>query len=374
MKINYQKYLPLFIFALIPLLSGCSLSFASSGSKIINASDGGVYMSDTKGDSWTQVSLVPTVDGSIRTIGREDIQDIAMDPNDHGFLYLAIPKKGLWYTNNIVNGWNQVDSLGNTDIRVVRVDPENKCIVYVLSENRILKTINCGRDFKEIYQDDIKNTALTAIAIDWRNHNNIYLGNSRGEIIKSIDGGNNWRLIKKIDSNSSIDKLLISPQDSQKIFVATKSTGIYSFISNTRTNPSNSEEVEANFAVNNWQDYNSVLKSIDVGSEFRGLTVSDAGVLFLATRTTLARSVDSGITWEKLNILNADGSETSINAVAVNQSNPSEIYFVTDNTLFRSFDNGISWSSKKLPSTRSGSVLLVDYQNSSKIYLGMFNK
>lgn len=372
MKNKHAKFiLSAAILLLVPLLSGCSLSITSKGAKIIAAADGGIFMSETKGETWTQFSAVPTINGQVRTLGLEDVKDITVDPNDPETLYMAVEGKGLWMTSNIKNGWNRLENFSDKDVNLVRVDPESKCTVYTLSDNQILKTTNCGRDFQQIYQDDNPDTILTTMAIDWYNSRNLYVGNSRGDILKSIDSGKSWRLIKELDSGASVANLIISPQDSRRIFVASKQAEVFSFISNTNTNPANSAEVEANFAVNDWQDFNSVLNSLNLGRNYRDLVIANNGTLFFASKNSIARSKDQGITWEKLNILTTTDAETSINALAINQDNPDEIYFVTNNTLFRSTDGGVSWNTKKLSTNRIGSKLLVNYQNPSIIYLGI---
>ena len=372
MKNKHAKFiLSAAILLLVPLLSGCSLSVTSKGEKIIAAADGGIFMSETKGETWTQFSAVPTINGQVRTLGLEDVKDITVDPNDPETLYMAVEGKGLWMTSNIKNGWNRLENFSDKDVNLVRVDPESKCTVYTLSDNQILKTTNCGRDFQQIYQDDNPDTILTTMAIDWYNSRNLYVGNSRGDILKSIDSGKSWRLIKELDSGASVANLIISPQDSRRIFVASKQAEVFSFISNTNTNPANSAEVEANFAVNDWQDFNSVLNSLNLGRNYRDLVIANNGTLFFASKNSIARSKDQGITWEKLNILTTTDAETSINALAINQDNPDEIYFVTNNTLFRSTDGGVSWNTKKLSTNRIGSKLLVNYQNPSIIYLGI---
>ena len=372
MKNKHAKFiLSAAILLLVPLLSGCSLSVTSKGAKIIAAADGGIFMSETKGETWTQFSAVPTINGQVRTLGLEDVKDITVDPNDPETLYMAVEGKGLWMTSNIKNGWNRLENFSDKDVNLVRVDPESKCTVYTLSDNQILKTTNCGRDFQQIYQDDNPDTILTTMAIDWYNSRNLYVGNSRGDILKSIDSGKSWRLIKELDSGASVANLIISPQDSRRIFVASKQAEVFSFISNTNTNPANSAEVEANFAVNDWQDFNSVLNSLNLGRNYRDFVIANNGTLFFASKNSIARSKDQGITWEKLNILTTTDAETSINALAINQDNPDEIYFVTNNTLFRSTDGGVSWNTKKLSTNRIGSKLLVNYQNPSIIYLGI---
>lgn len=368
------KLLLFFLFVLMtPLLAGCSLSFTSSGIKVEGLGDGGIFMTTNSGDSWKQVSAIPAINGQSRSLGSEDIKDIAIDPNDHHTLYLATIDRGLWYTNDIRNGWQQISSLEEKKIQTVQVDPQNKCTLYVLSKNKVFKTDNCGRDFQQIYQDDDEEVVLTTIAIDDLNNSNLYLGDSRGNILKSIDQGISWRVIKSLETRSPVMKILVNPKNSRQIFLASKDRFVYSFISNTKTNPDNSEEIAQNFAVNNFESYNSILENLEIDGEYRSLVISNDGELFLATNASLARSKDQGNTWEKLTILTTD-DQVEIVSLVINPNDAKEIYYLTSNTIFRSVDNGTSWTTKKLPTTRSGSKLLIDYQDPAVIYLGVIQK
>ena len=375
MKNKLKKlYFPALALLLLPLLSACSLSFTSSGVKLTGLGDGGVFMSESRGNSWTPASAVPSVNGQARTISSEDIKDIAIDPSDHSTLYLATIGRGVWTTSNVKTaGWNQLAALKDTDARMILVDPQSKCTVYVLSGSQIMKTTDCGRDFFQIYQDDSADLVLTTLAIDNSNHNNLYLGNSRGDILKSIDGGTSWRVIKHLGTSLAVMKIALNPKNNAEIFVAAKDGSVYSFVSSTKTNPANSQEIEQNFAVNNWQDDAAVIKSLKLGAGFRDFTIGGDGQLFLAVDSSLARSKDGGVTWEKLTLL-ATASQSFINSLAVNPQDSGEIYYVTSNTFCHSDDSGVSWTTKSLPSSRAGSKLLVDYQDPEIIYLGVIKE
>jgi hypothetical protein len=313
------------------------------------------------------VNLVSAT-GRPQVISDVNVNLMSMDPQDSQAIYLASYDNGLFYTYNITNGWNRVTGLPNTTINDVRVDPKNKCLIYAALANRLYNSNDCTRTWNQIYFDNDPNVSVSAVVIDQYNPRNIYIGTSRGEIVKSIDGGNSWRTIQRMEEG--VSRLIISPLDSRLIFVATVKNRIFSFTSSTNTNPNNSADVEKNFLVENWTDLNAVLSDYDLGSNFKDIVVSAKdGFMFLATNKLILRSPDNGITWENLKLIAPD-KDAVINAIAVNPQNSLEIYYVTNTTLFHSVDGGVSWSTKNLPTSRSGRELLIDFNNPSNIYLG----
>jgi photosystem II stability/assembly factor-like uncharacterized protein len=258
--------------------------------------------------------------------------------------------------------------LPTATVNAVAVDPKNKCTIYAASANRLYRSADCNRTWKQIYFDNNPGVTVTTIAIDHYNTGNIYIGTSRGEIIKSIDSGGAWRTIQRLDEG--IARLIISPLDSRLLFTATVKNRIFSFTSNTNTNPANSEDLEQNFLVENWTDLNDVLTDYDIGANFKDIIVSprDGGII-LATEKLILRSPDNGITWENIKLIQPD-KDAVINAVAVNPQNSKDLYYVTNTTFFRSNDGGATWMTKNLPTKRAGRELLIDFNNPNVLYLG----
>ena len=114
---------------------------------------------------------------------------------------------------------------------------------------------------------------------------------------------------------------------------------------------------------------NPVLKDYDLGNTFRDFIVAGDGLMFIATNQALLRSPDNGITWQKLSIIQPE-QDAVINALAVDPQNSDNIFYVTNTTFFRSTDGGVTWATKKLPTSRAGGALLVDYRNPNNLYLG----
>jgi photosystem II stability/assembly factor-like uncharacterized protein len=235
--------------------------------------------------------------------------------------------------------------------------------------NRIYRSEDCSRSFQQIYIDNTATVAITTIAVDHYNSRNLYIGNSRGDIIKSIDQGGSWRTIQRLEGDS-IAQLIVSPLDSRLVFAISGRNRFYSFRSNSATDPSNSGDVEANFAVLEWQDLSGPIKDFNIGSSFRGAQAVSDGTVFLASEKAIVRSRDNGVSWENLQLI-APENDAEINAIAVAPMSANEIYYVTDTTFFRSLDGGVTWTTKKLPTTRSGRVILVDRDRPNIIYLGI---
>jgi len=358
-----------FLIALLALmtlsLSACSIKTTTEGIQTGSS----LFYSGDKGNTWREASTISTPGATLEKISSLDISGLYSDPSDNLAIY-AGTANGLYYSYNVAKGWNKVEKLPSELVRSVAVSPANKCLIYVAIANRLYRSEDCARTFVEAYYDNDKAVSVNSVIVDHYNPRNLYLGTSRGEIIKSIDGGASWRTIHRLEE--AVARVIASPKDSRLIFVATEKSKIYSFISNTETNPLTSEDINRNFQVNNFRDLNSVLAGLGVGNKFKDLVSAKSdGTLFLATDKMILRSKDDGISWESLNLIQPDG-QVAVNALAINPQDSKEIYYTTNSTFFRSSDGAASWTTKKLPSARGGSALLVDFVNPSSVYLGTY--
>jgi len=362
-----KKKIRLFIGLLGILLfsAGCSLTTSSSGGEA--TSEASLYLSTDSGDNWRPMVSVPAPNGRVQNIADINVNRLAIDPSDSLAVYLASFDNGLYYTYNITNGWNHVGTLPKATINDIKVDPKNKCVIYAAIANRLYRSSDCTRTWTQAYVDSNSEVSVTSVVVDHYNSHNIYIGTTRGEIIKSIDSGENWRTIQRLDEG--VSRLISSPLDSRRLFVATAKNKIFSFTSSIDTNPADSADIERNFLVENWTDLNDVLRDYNLGSTFRDIVMSTDGVIYLATDKLLLRSPDNGITWENIKLIQPE-DQAAINAVTVNPKNPQEIYYVTNTTFFRSIDGGATWKTKNLPTKRAGRSLLIDFNDPNNIYLG----
>jgi len=353
------------LIGLVFITSACTISTTSTNTQSIDSS---LFVTGDRGDTWRSMTAVPSTTGRAGSISDLSVNVMTMDPEDSQAIYLASYDSGLFYTYNVTEGWSEVKTLPKATINDIKVDPKNKCILYAALTNRVYRSSDCTRTWTQIYFDNNVGVAVNTIAVDQYNPSNIYIGTSRGEIIKSIDSGSSWRTIQRLEEG--INRLIISPLDSRLIFVATAKNNIFSFNSNSATNPANSADLEANFVVENWMDLNELLRDYNLGVSFKDIVVNAKdGKMFIATEKVILRSSDNGYTWENIKLIQPE-KDAIINAIAINPQDSNVIYYVTNTTFFRSSDAGTTWTTKKLPTKRSGRVLLIDFKNPNVIYLG----
>ncbi len=333
-------------------LSGCSLSFNSgtgTGGGSGDAMDGGVFKSTNKGTGWEQMALIQGV-GSQRSLAGVDIISLAMDPEDNKAIYAGSFDNGLFYSYDGGAGWQIAATLGKVSATDLEVDPANKCVIYAAVANKVFKSSDCSRTWAQAFFDNDLKLAITDIALD--NYGGVFIGTSRGEIIKSSDRGVSWRVLDRFDN--SVEKIIINPANQKILFSGTYTEGIYRSTDGGET----------------WVSLSDKLKAFADSQRFRDLMIVNDGKasIFLATNYGLLKSINNGDTWSKIELITPE-KEAKINAIAVNQKNANEIYYVTDTAFYRSLDGGKNWTSKKLPTDRAGAKLLLDPTNSNIIYL-----
>ncbi len=359
----------LILLSLVLLItSACSVpNFVGGGSKQeVDRGVGGVFVSGDRGNTWRNMALIPTITGQPKNFFEADVNVLVADPSDSKAVYLGTYGQGLYYTYNLSLGWNEVNNLPKGTVNAVAVDPKESCRIFVAIGNVVYRSNDCNRNYSQVYLDNNLGVRVKAIVLDHYNNNNVYIATSRGEIIKSIDGGTSWRTIHRLGED--IAYLLMSPLDSRFFLVASTDNNLYAFNSNSMT--SSELSVEENYAVSNWRNLSAVLKDMQLGN-FRDLHIHpQEGLIVLATDKKILRSKDSGISWEDLNLIPPD-KDAVIKAVALNPTNSEEIIYVTHTTIFKSNDAGVSWNTKKLPTVRPANRLLMDAKDTNVLYLGL---
>lgn len=339
------------IFSLALLVSGCSISFQGDEKK---SEKGGVFVSGNKGKTWKQMAAVPSTDGKPGSIGNIAVDRLVQDPSDSDAIYMASQGAGLYYTYNISEGWQKAKEMPNTAIDAVAVNPQSKCIIYASAQNKLFKSTDCNRTWEEVYYDNDKKARVTAIAIDHYDPSRIFIGTSRGLLLRSKDGGDTWSRIE--NTKNKITGLYVSPHDSRVMLATTGNKGAY------RTEDGGEE----------WTSLKDNMKEFNNSSKIRDLTMpeSEEGLVFAATNYGLLKSEDLGDNWSQIELITPEKKAT-INSIAVNSEDPEEMYYVTENTFYRSLDGGESWSTKALPTIRPGQSLLINPEEPNIIYLGV---
>ena len=347
---NGVKKILLFLSALV-IVSGCTIKFGDATPLGV----AGIFKSFDSGNNWVEKNLF-LYSGGTGSIAGVNVIDMIFDPQDNGALYLTTEVDGLLYSYDGGESWMKANGLGDGRIEAVVVDPENKCVVYATYANTIRKTVDCSRTWSEIYIDTRADKALTALAVDWFDNLVVYAGNTDGDILKSVDGGGNWRVVGRL--GSPIKKMLIDQQDSRVIYVATLNRGLFKTISSGA----------------DWLEINDGLKQYSGSFEYKDLIFDPTApnALLLVAKYGLLKTPDGGSTWEPLTLITPPAT-TDIFAVAINPADNREIYYATASTFYKTEDGGQNWITKRLPSGAIPSDMEIDPVNNFILYMSFSN-
>lgn len=335
-KIKKQIFIKIFLLLLIILLSGCGLN---TNSKL---PDGGVWKSTDGGRSWQQVNDILATKGKILKLNLININKIVFDPQDNKTIYLATEGNGVFYSLDAANSWQSFSQLPKTTFNDIAIDAKNKCVIYVVSGNKLFKTDNCGRDFLNIYYHQKDQVILNAVAVDFYNPQIVYLGTSEGEILKSTNGGRSWQT--SFRAGSSIMDILFDPTDSRIVYVGSQKSGLFKTMN----------------AGDSWSEINTGISSYSGVNEYRRLLIDRAtpGGLIFVSKSAIIRSSDRGNSWKSIELLPSKKTIV-ITTAGVNPQNSQELYYTTESTLVKTSDNGNTWSSIKLPYNQNTSFFAI---------------
>lgn len=340
-----------FLAAMAVLLSGCSIVPANQSAAV--KLDGGIWRSSDSGKAFVQINDVLATRGKVLSMNNLDVAALAFDPQDPSSIYAASAANGLFYSGDSGNSWQQFKDLKSGRISNIAVDYQNKCVIFATTQNKLFKSENCGRDWNNIYYHQKSQVVLTALALDPKSGNIVYMGTSEGEILKSADGGRSWQTAYRAPADKIMD-IIIDPYDSKIIYFGTSAKGLFK-------------------SLNDGLSFNSLgegIRSYAGSQQYRKLIYDPAAAnsLIFISKFGMLKTADGGNTWKIVELLPA-GKSANILAVAVNPANSNELYYVTASTLVKTVDGGAKWSSNQLPHNRLTADIKINPVTPAIMYL-----
>jgi photosystem II stability/assembly factor-like uncharacterized protein len=340
------KFIPV-IAAVLLIGQGCPIKFSGGG-----GNDGGIFRSADRGANWVQKGAVLSIAGG-RTMAGTNVLTVVADPQNPSTIYIGTAENGLFYSIDGGETWAQPGAIAGARIPSIAPDPKNTCTLYAVTANQVIKTTDCARSWGETFRDSRADVVLTSIAIDHFNASVIYVTTSRGDLLKSSDAGSSW-----IPANvfpSAAQKVIVDPFDSRALYVGTKSSGVW----------------KSTDGGSKWVDVSADLAQFDGAKDFYDLVPDRARKdgLMIVSRFGLVRTVDAAAHWEKVALLTPPG-QARIYSFASNPQNGLEMYYATATIFYASVNGGVNWTTKRLPTSRAGSAMLVNAKDPAIIYLG----
>lgn len=353
---KYYLYLSLALAVLVVGGAGCLNVGGDSGYK--TSGSAGMFVSTDKGESWTMISTVPTVEGN-KNINNVSVYTLTEDPSDAKGLYWASRQNGLYYSFDDGRSWKQAEAPINSGfIRDVAVHPENKCIIYVTNGRQVFKTVDCARSWEEMFQEVRATDNITAVAFDPHHVGDVYLAESNGDVLKSSDLGKNWSVVHRF-KKEYVRFVKFDPVRKDLVYIATEKNGLYRSKDGGVT----------------WDSLKDKLKEYPGALEMKRFLVypSKMETIYWVSAYGLLTSRNAGENWESIDLVTPPGT-VDIYGFTVNPLNDKEIYYTgtldMKSTFYRSMDRGKTWETRKLPSKQIPTVLRAHPEKDGWLYLG----
>lgn len=324
------------------MLVGASCTLKSSSDTVLQTSN--------KGKTWESKSLVKGTGDKLLRLTSADALMLKVNPKNSLNLFLGTRDQGLFVSDNAASHWTQM--IASQEIVDIALDPTSRCTLFVAIPAKVLRTVNCAESWEVVYNETRK-TSITSIALDPADPMVLYVATAAGDVFKSINQGMSWTAVYQHD-RAFISRILIDAVD----------TAIVTVILNDST-------IQRSY--NKGATWNDITPNLEEQRR-RGNYVSSQSMqrkewLFLTTTEGLWKFQGSA-GWEFVLPLTPVGS-AEVRAGAINEQNDQELYYATKDTFYHSSDGGKHWTAQVLPTARIPSVLIIDPNNPSILYMGL---
>lgn len=346
-----KKSLVIILVGLAVVGQACSIRVGNPTPK-----DGGIYRTDDEAKTWRQKVFIRTEKNRRIALDDASVLFLQSDPQNPDRLYAGIRGLGVWVTENRGEKWSSTGLKSGT-YRCLSFDPKNHQILYIATGNQIKKSVDQGKTWVVVYTEPQTRQTIECLAVDPGRDNIVWTITSGGKVVRSTDFGANWTLVNTVPALTGILVLKVDPVTSGLV-VFTSGRGIHRLDSSGTQSTDISEPLDV---------YKSGRSILDV----EWVTTATGPQWYLATRYGILVSTDSGASWREISTL-LNPNSTAVGNIAVNPTNPEEIYLTTGRRLHRTTDGGASWAVTNLPSTRQPVWLLIDPANPDRLYVGTF--
>jgi photosystem II stability/assembly factor-like uncharacterized protein len=320
--------------------------------------EGVVTLKSTDGLSW-----------NVEASGLEDwsVSEVAVAPSAPNKVFAGTRGDGVWLSEDFGRNWKKpcYGKPGPGKVRCLTIDPQDPNTLYAGTEPiDVFVSRDAGKRWKRFdsvwtvpWVETVDYPVATVephvrdIVVDPKDSKTIYIALQVGYILKTTDGGASWRLLNK-DLDADVHTIVIHPQNTEKLFIATgghdyrkgKTKGKALYCS-----PDGGESwlpMAADFN----QEYSVPLIMDPKNPEvlYSALAAGQPGQWRkrpTGAESLVIRSLDGGNSWQKLDGDIAKASKSFVEAIVIDEAQPSRVYAAQRNgELFSSENGGETWT------------------------------
>ncbi len=293
------------------------------------------------------------------------ISSMATDPSNREVLYASSYTEGLYKSEDSGTTWTKI--LSKILVYDFVIHPQDSKKIYVAgfygANGLVLVTKDNGGTWDEIYSEESPENPVRAIALNPSNPNQVIIGTSSGNVIKSIDEGVNWRVA--VNLNDRINRIFWR---NGYIYVLMRGKGL------VRMQETTSQVEELTTALAQSDPNTFAQAPIDEKvSAFSQMFIdaSNVNLMYITTNRGLYKTFDGGRNWVYVQ-LPVKPEVAYARAVAISRTSSNVVYTSVGSTIYKSVDAGTSWQTQKIPTSGFINYILVDPQLPQVAYAGVF--
>ncbi len=229
---------------------------------------------------------------------------------------------------------------------------------------KIYKSLDGGKEWKEIYTEPSKDTVLLSLALHPKNPNIVYAGTSSGVLIKSEDGGVTWS--NKQALGKPIFSMRIDAVDFETIYfllyendIVVSRDGGKTLIEKSKTPVRKGEEKDIS------------LESLS-GKNTSSLAIDPrrSGVVYAGTEDGVYRSLDYAMTWNRLKVIESI-KDFPVRSIAVSPFSSDEVIFGAAKIIYKTSNGGESWQTYQIDANATPGHIIFDPLKEGVLYVGL---
>ncbi len=290
------------------------------------------------------------------------IIDVIFHPSDPSIVFIGTKDAGLWKSADAGSQWRHTldDPNGlraTSTVYRIAISPSRPGIVYLAvfqnHRGRVLKSIDAGQTFREVFFTPAPEVGIPALAVDPHDSDHVRIGTGQGGLIETADGGSTWATEKWF--GGAITNFFMAPDDFDQMYITTAEGKIFE----PNDQPDKPEE--------KWKDVTTTFAKSAMGrprvqySLFGGASITpatgqriiadpdDFTSLYTTSANGISHSADAGKTWKTIDTLIPPGTSPDVRDIAVSPRDSSSLFAVANGQLHETKDGGKTWAHKQIP-------------------------
>lgn len=331
------------------VLSGCSLTNQAVDSSIQEFYLNQLARSSDGGKSWLFDSNASLKGANIGA----DIRMFGLSPWKHDLLY-ATNERGLFVSENGGSTWKKKKFPTGSAYAFDFGGTENVLFASGTSGNRgvILKSIDNGENWNEVYAEPSVGTSITAIHVNRADPRLVYIGTSTGMFIKSSDEGKTWENIYQADG--LVEEIMMLPNNASLVYLLTRDKSFF----RSRDGGASFQNIARNLGKSKVPG-----RVLSVALDF-----SNPAVFYAGTDKGIAKTSDQGDTFSALNLIEIS-KRFPIRAIAVNPGDSKEIMYNAGQAVYKSTNGGEEWFVNRFDTANGGYRMKYNPRDTKQIYI-----